>query len=344
MTSFPNNNGSIWRKWDLQVQTRLDQGYTCLGQSLLPDQLAKLQAVTGLSSAQITAQERSLAPADYAKLLVSYVVEFTDLDVIGITDHNTGKELDAIIEAAQNTRLTVLPGVEVASCHGIHILCLFDPEQAWKENWNASIDNFMTEIGLTGSAFNEHAQPSNGTKSSQEILELVANKGGVSIFAHIATENGLFYRQSSTANGGTAHKDIYIHRQCQIVQLPHSGNVDVGTQNIIDGKDANYENKRVAKIKCSDARKLSDIGSQFTWIKADPTLEGLKQIIYESDEPDERVRVQSHNPFEDRKKVFLQQVSVTGSKNFVIPNGVNIPLNRELVTIIGGRGTGKVHC
>jgi len=27
--------GSVWRKWDLQIQTRLDANYTCLGNNSL---------------------------------------------------------------------------------------------------------------------------------------------------------------------------------------------------------------------------------------------------------------------------------------------------------------------
>jgi len=177
-------------------------------------------------------------------------------------------------------------------------LCLFNPEKPWKDTWAQSIEHFMTEIGLTSDIFNSSGQPNNSTKTSQEIMDIVAEKNGICIFAHIATENGLFYRQSSTANGGTAHKDIYTHRFCQIVQIPHTSSIDVGTQSIINGKDPNYEYKSVTKIKCSDARKLSEIGSQYAWIKADPIFDGLKQIIFE---PDERVKIQEQNPYDNKR-------------------------------------------
>jgi len=42
--------------------------------------------------------------------------------------------------------------------------------------------------------------------------------------------------------------------------------------------------------------------NRYTWIKADPTFEGLKQIIYE---PEERVRIQENNPQNDYPKHYL---------------------------------------
>lgn len=42
------------------------------------------------------------------------------LDVIAITDHNTGDWIDRVKEAAKNSGLVVIPGVEVTVENGIH--------------------------------------------------------------------------------------------------------------------------------------------------------------------------------------------------------------------------------
>jgi hypothetical protein len=55
---FPQ--GSVWRKWDLQVQTRLDSGYSCLGNSLENEKLQQLINATGLTEAEIKSQEKSM--------------------------------------------------------------------------------------------------------------------------------------------------------------------------------------------------------------------------------------------------------------------------------------------
>jgi len=82
--------------------------------------------------------------------------------------------------------------------------------------------------------------------------------------------------------------------------------------------------------------------NRYTWIKADPTFEGLKQIIYE---PEERVRIQEDNPQDDYFKHYFSKVIIKETNIF---NGSEvkfkqneIELNPNLVAIIGGRGTGK---
>jgi len=333
------SKGSVWRKWDLQVQTRLDANYTCLGNnSLSAADLQKLITATGLTETEITAQEKEIDAQKYAKLFIKYVEFFTDISVFGITDHNTGREIDALINEAKNSsrEIAILPGVEVSSAQGLHILCIFDPEKKWRDNWAESIDHFLTELGLTNGVFNTQNQPLNSTKTAQEILTITNKKGGLCIFAHIGTDNGLF-KFSNTASGGNAHISVYKDKLCQIVQLPRSANLSNGVQNIIEGKDPQYGNKSVTQIKCSDARKLTEIGACFTWIKADQTFDGLKQIIFE---PEDRVKIQENSPYEDRKKIYFENLTIDGRINFILPN-ITIPLNSELITVIGGRGSGK---
>lgn len=58
----------------------------------------------------------------------------------------------------------------------------------------------------------------------------------------------------------------------------------------------------------SDAHSLDNVNvfpnDRITWIKADPTFEGLKQIVYE---PEGRVCIQKENPTYNIKNVHLQE-------------------------------------
>jgi DNA repair ATPase RecN len=105
-------------------------------------------------------------------------------------------------------------------------------------------------------------------------------------------------------------------------------------------------------LDCSDAHYFSNetdkdrIGNCFTWIKADPTFEGLKQILYEYDE---RVKIQLTNPTLDYEKPYFSRISIsndeivfTDEDDLIFSkNEIGIPLNQNLVAIIGGRGEGK---
>ena len=84
-----------------------------------------------------------------------------------------------------------------------------------------------------------------------------------------------------------------------------------------------------------------------TWIKADLTFEGLKQIIFEPQnrvfigvEPEIEQRVRKH------KTKYIDTLHVTNIEGYQGQHGtwfknVKIPLGKELVAIIGNKGSGK---
>lgn len=97
-------------------------------------------------------------------------------------------------------------------------------------------------------------------------------------------------------------------------------------------------------IHGSDAHRFEGLcipdQNRFCWIKADPTFEGLKQIVYE---PAERVRIGPESP-ECKKNIYTLESASIGE---VVINdelsfqGCDITLNSNLVTVIGGKGSGK---
>lgn len=93
-------------------------------------------------------------------------------------------------------------------------------------------------------------------------------------------------------------------------------------------------------LDCSDAHHNLDttekdrLGNCNTWIKAQLSFEGLKQVLYE---PSERLRVQINEP--DEKNVY-QVIDTIQLQEDGFWKG-DIPLNKNLNTIIGGRSTGK---
>ena len=98
----------------------------------------------------------------------------------------------------------------------------------------------------------------------------------------------------------------------------------------------------------SDAHSLDNVNvfpnDRITWIKADPTFEGLKQIVYE---PEGRVCIQKENPTHNIEKCPFTRIYIPTNTNvFVDETDISfaqqeLPLNSNLVSIIGGRGTGK---
>lgn len=94
-------------------------------------------------------------------------------------------------------------------------------------------------------------------------------------------------------------------------------------------------------LDCSDAHSFADqielkdrLGNCKTWIKADTTFEGLKQILFE---PEDRVKIQTTKP--DEKNIYQVIDSIALDEDDFWHG--KIFLNPNLNTIVGGRSTGK---
>ena len=109
-------------------------------------------------------------------------------------------------------------------------------------------------------------------------------------------------------------------------------------------------------LDCSDAHYFSTetdkdrIGNCYTWIKADPTFEGLKQILYE---PTHRVKISEQKPREPIRKIegikfnfpdgtFIKRNNSNDKQGFCLNQLRNEVLFSPYFTcLVGGRGTGK---
>lgn len=91
----------------------------------------------------------------------------------------------------------------------------------------------------------------------------------------------------------------------------------------IHGSDA-HENKKIFE---PDQKR-------YCWIKADPTFNGLKQILYE---PEERVRISQTVPDYKAEYYVIENVEFN-DKDF---QDIPIKFNENLTCIIGGKSTGK---
>lgn len=97
-------------------------------------------------------------------------------------------------------------------------------------------------------------------------------------------------------------------------------------------------------LQSSDAHNLEAIGNKFSWIKARPSFEGLKQVIYET----ERVYIGKESPLSPIYR--LEKVQLNFDDNAMWNNeqkfcfvDFNEPLyfSPYFTCIIGGRGSGK---
>lgn len=76
--------------------------------------------------------------------------------------------------------------------------------------------------------------------------------------------------------------------------------------------------------------------NDYTWIKADPTFEGLKQTLYE---PTDRIRIQALKPDIKSDRYIISELKFLDDGNLF--GNQSIFLNENLNAIIGGKSSGK---
>ncbi|MCQ2684084.1 ATPase [Helicobacter pylori] len=101
-------------------------------------------------------------------------------------------------------------------------------------------------------------------------------------------------------------------------------------------------------LQSSDAHEEKQIGNKYTWIKAEKTFEGLKQIVYE---PETRVSIDEEKPQDPLYKIdcvglhFNEDIKITNEKGDTpfCYAGFNETLffSPNFTCVIGGRGSGK---
>lgn len=308
--------GSEWKKWDLQVQP--------IKSNFIPDFESNMDSIK------------------------NSVVEYIDkakekqINLIALTDHNTGYAIDLALNYVKRYSLdiNILPGVELDSNSGEHIIVIFNDEYRKRLNfstWKETVDSFLQTICKIQPPFFDNNNVAKKVNETTENLIEGINKDdiGIVIFAHCLSNDGFFQRCGDANRRKKLCEDFLNGKLKFIFEIKDSkqkGEVIEKLKGWFDEGKANL----FPIISSSDAHEANKVGKFFTWIKADPTFEGLKQIIYE---PEERVYIGEEPPRKIERNKIIKSITISNSNKWF--DDKPIFLNEGLVCIIGGKGTGK---
>ena len=256
------------------------------------------------------------------------------LSILAVTEHNSVEWIDSIRNAASGSGITVFPGFEIGTASGsdgVHLLCIFEPDRLKDE-----LDDLLTQMGLPrGRRFHEDRTPKLCDMQVDRAIDFVQENSGITIAPHVLRENGILKKESMQ---GEVRVNAWKNQKLLAAEIPKARSVynekDSFAARVIRNESGIYErNRPIACIYSSDARSLDDIGSRATWIKlSSRTIEGLKQAFLDWEA---RIR----HPEELLKTDYSCIVAVEWIGGFL--NGLKIHFNRNLNSIIGGKGTGK---
>lgn len=317
--------GSEWLKWDLQIQPT-EQGW--------------FQNVPN--------EDR------YRNKVKSFLEELVrkGIKVISITDHNYGKAIDIAQEIINREKfdINILPGVELTAKEGWHILIVLNPEYKEKnkcDNWSDAIKNFLNVICQISITHQSNGIANQITGDTVMLLKRMYNEDlGILIFAHCTSGDGFFQRGNKQTRKDILESNLpfILDIKCEICDFDDKKEEVYKTiKDIINNSKCKIE---IPIIVSSDSHSTKEIGEKFTWIKANPTYRGLKQILYDYNE---RVFVGENpaifNKVEQNKTKYIDKLIVNKVKDSEIKSiwfeKTEVELSKELVAIIGNKGGGK---
>ena len=290
-----NNFGSEWLRWDLQVQP-------IKGEWLIDVQNKK--------------KEIKASTNEYLKVAIE-----KQISVIAITDHNCGLAIDSAFELVESDclNISVLPGVEVDVNLGFQILVVFNPEyknKIKKQSWNEAVEHFLNNVcAIESPVINSNSQAKATSRDINDILEILCKEDiGIPIIAHVQNNKGLF-KKTSAYNRKEFFDKILAKKYYSV--FDHKSNEEIiQTEEILRGWELN--SNIFSLIKSSDAHHASETGTVFTWIKSNPTYEGLKQIIYD---PKSRISIEEQEP--------VKPTNIIDSITFNIPKDTTITVEQN---------------
>ena len=335
--------GSIWRKWDLHVH-----------------------APTSVFANQFGGNTEE-AWEDY----ITDIEQLRDISVLGITDYWSLEGYKKVMEYKDNRRLDnielILPNVEMrlstftpaGSACNFH--CIFNPDYveqlesrffgklSFKLNQRTYTcqKEELIALGKAHSGDNElsneaaYKQGCNQFKVSHiELFDIFAGDPDLRKNAFLIIPNSNRDGNSGIQDNNYAATRHDVYRAVDAIFTANPRDIDYFLGHGADN-EKEIERKYGRLKPCihgSDAHSNETLckpsQDRFTWIKSICTFDGLKQIIFE---PEDRVHIGEIKP---ETKNTYQTISSLKIESNDFPSD-QIPINRNLTTIIGGKSTGK---
>lgn len=350
--------GSEWRRWDLHIHTpgtiKNDQYEGSSSEEKWNNFYDAISLYIGDASDPLKAIE-VIGITDYLSI---------DNYLKIVADKRLPKSINLVLP---NVELRMIP---FAKNSPVNIHCIFDPEIV--DELQGRFFSKLT-FPYRGSSYNashdELVRLGRDFKGDQSLPQDVAYEIGISQFVlEFSTLKSIFDNDSELrdhciivisnsssdgASGIVEHSAYFMGNESQM-DATRSAMYQFADM-IFSGKDsdikyfigASADDENTVKKKCgslkpcihgSDAHSCKGLfepkGKRYCWIKADPTFNGFRQVLFE---PKDRVRISQIIPETKPDYQVIDKVEICDDDFAPTP----IYFNDKLTCIIGGKSTGK---
>lgn len=353
LKSSPFPRGSEWRRWDLHVHT--------------PD--SKLgKSFEGTSWEQyIDELEKAAAASEIAVIGVTDYMSIDGYEKLHAAHHDKDKKRLAPVHLLiPNIEFRLMPPTKDSKALNLHILV--DPtSEDHIARIKRSLANLQVEYGgergeRYGCTREQLIEFARAQRPELKGDDEAAYKFGIEQFkpdfsvlkkwyegeswlkenSIIAVANGKDGISGLPLDGFSATRDELL-KLCHFVfsGMPADRDHYLGKKAGISVDDIKRQYRSLKPcLHGSDAHSVDRLfkpdQDRFCWIKADPTFEGLRQVLWE---PDARVHVGKSKPQLSDESRVISNLKITNSKGWFSTD--QIDLNPGLVVVIGEKGSGK---
>ncbi|GAA9598182.1 PHP-associated domain-containing protein [Helicobacter pylori] len=312
MGNKDKNKGSSWHKWDLHVHTphtHLNKAYKC-------------------------------SEEDFIQKLCT-----SEIDCIGLTNYfKFDEEEFDLKEKIEERGIKVFYNLEVRldyqnnkdDCLDFHIIfsdeVSSDGIKKFLSNMKANVCGIEKKLAdLEKDDFNK------AVVNFDQLLECLEEESLNLMGKYLL---GFLSRGHGTSRSSSNYEKIAKKSHFLI----HSSN---NQENLKNDREFWLKNNKPL-LQSSDAHKEDSIGKKYTWIKAEKTFEGLKQIIYE---PETRVSIDEKKSQDPLYKIDCVRLCFDGEVKITNEKGdapfcyagfdQKLYFSPNFTCVIGGRGSGK---
>jgi hypothetical protein len=260
-----------------------------------------------------------------------------EIDLLAITDHQTFDQFDGIAAAAKTAgrRLVVLPGIEITTHEGLHLLAIFPPDFSQKRR-----EQLIGWLQIPGTGDTRIAS----VQTVDDILPHIEQAGGIVVIPHPWTPKiGLLGGSPKVETRVRWLESGYI----KLIQVPDEKREEK-IRYVGHDEDGVWVNRYVLKTASdvqiaestyclapfnrSDAHHAEEIGDGCSWFRMESAgIDGLRQVACEP-----RTRISTSAPIPMRHDCILG-VRVRGG----YCDGQTFRFNESLNCIVGDNHAGK---
>lgn len=275
----------------------------------------------------------------------------TSLDLVSITDHNCIDWCSPLIDMARkgrkdgSSKLHILPGVEITTYEGPHLIAIFDEEKNPEE-----IRRLLTRLGMSGKGEQEDKVGRTGkTYTIQEVMNEIIKENGIVVGPHIDSKDGIWGFKNFRSRNEVLNSEKLKILAAKSGEIKRVCEKEDKVRLLCRTMDSNVYTNSYGFINTSDCHRLEDFEINTTWIKMGKIgLEGVRQIIYE---PELRT---AHEIRNTEKEVENPEILHFATPNEVthpyiiglavsggMLNGMKVRFSPNLNNIIGKNYAGK---